>query len=80
MSTRTRAAVLSFLIPGLGHLYLRRFGRGAIWFAGLLLLSGITGAETAQTWLTPAVALVLGTFSAVDAAIVAPPDTPRAPV
>jgi len=72
MSRRTRAAVLSFLFPGLGHVYLGRFGRGAIWFAGLLILSGITGAESAQRWLTPVVALLLGVFSAIDAAVIAP--------
>lgn len=77
LSRRTRAAILSFLIPGLGHVYLGRFGRAAIWFAGLLVLSAITGAETAQPWLTPVVALALGTFSAVDAALVAPSTPPR---
>jgi uncharacterized membrane protein YccC len=79
MSRRTRAAILSFLFPGLGHVYIGRFARGAIWFAGLLILSGVTGAETAQRWLTPVVALVLGAFAAADAAIVAPAEpAPRA--
>lgn len=80
MTPRTRAAILSFLVPGLGHVYLRRFARAAIWFAGLLLLSGITGSESAQSWLTPAIAFALGVFSAADAAIVAPPSAPRAPL
>lgn len=33
------AAVLTVLIPGLGHLYLRRWGRGLLWF--LLVVSSV---------------------------------------
>jgi len=67
---RTKAGILSFLLPGLGHAYLGRFGRGLIWFAGLLLLTGAAGSETADAWVAPVLGGALAVASAFDAAIV----------
>lgn len=33
--------VLSLVVPGLGHLYLGRRGRAAIWFAGFVAVTAI---------------------------------------
>lgn len=71
LSRSTRAALLSFLLPGLGQVYVGRFGRAVIWFAGLLVVGGIAGAESADPWLAPMAALALASFSALDAAVVA---------
>ena len=58
-------AALSMLLPGAGHLLIRRWGRAAIWFAGWLLIVGASGSSH-----NPAV-LVLMVVSAVDAYVFA---------
>jgi hypothetical protein len=77
LSLGTRAGFLSFLIPGLGHVWLGLLGRAAIWFVGLLVVGGIAGAEAAQAWVAPVAGGLLALFSAADAALVAP-GSPRA--
>lgn len=72
LSIRTRAAILSFLIPGLGHVYLGRVARALIWFLGLILVGSIAGVEGADGWIAPVIGGVLGLCSAIDAALVAP--------
>jgi hypothetical protein len=37
------AAILSFLIPGLGHLFIGAWLRGAVWFAGWLVVPAAGG-------------------------------------
>lgn len=37
------AAALSLIVPGVGHLVIRRWGRAAIWFAGWILVAGASG-------------------------------------
>ena len=49
------AAILSFAVPGLGHLLLRLWSRAATWFAGWLLIAAIT--QTSHSG--PMVALML---------------------
>lgn len=71
LSLPARAGILSFLIPGLGHVYVGRFARGLIWFIGLILVAQIAGAERAAGWIAPVVGAALAVFSAVDAVVVA---------
>ena len=72
LSLRTRAGLLSFLLPGLGHVYLGRFGRAAIWFVGLLVLTGAAGSKAAEAWVAPVLGTTLAVLSGFDAALVAP--------
>ena len=56
MAPRTRAAVMSLLLPGLGQMYLGRGGRAVIWFAGLVvvyLIAGSDGADSAASAKVP---------------------------
>lgn len=65
----TIAIILSLLIPGLGHVYIGRFGRALIWFLGAL---GIGLILDQQTEITPAaliVLTVLGVMAAIDALV-----------
>lgn len=39
------AAALSLAIPGAGQVLIRRWGRAAIWFAGLILVAGASGSS-----------------------------------
>ncbi len=73
---RVRGAILSLLLPGLGQAYLDRLWRGAIWFAGLVVLSiMVRSADTG--WNTVALAATLNVLAAADAAIVGPAETRR---
>ena len=60
------------MLPGLGHLYVGRTGRALIWFAGLILVGTIAGAERAAGWIAPLVGGVLSLCAAFDAAMLAP--------
>ena len=55
------AAILSFAVPGLGHMLLRLWSRAATWFAGWLLIAAIT--QTSHSG--PMLALML--IAAIDA-------------
>ncbi len=70
MTPRTRAAVMSLLLPGLGQIYLGRGRRALIWFAGLVALYLIAGSNNADAWIAPALTLTLGVASAADALVV----------
>lgn len=59
------AALLSFVVPGLGHFLIRAWGRGAIWFAGWLLVSALAGAPHSP------VVIALTLIVAVDAYLLA---------
>jgi TM2 domain-containing membrane protein YozV len=77
LSPQARAGILSFVIPGLGQVYLGRFGRGLIWFVGLVVVAQIAGADSAAQWIAPLIGAALAICSAVDAVIVANHATPR---
>jgi len=69
-SIRTRAVLLSLLIPGLGQAYLGRFGRAFIWLIGIMVVASILDARTAPQWAAVVFGAVLAVFSAIDAAVV----------
>lgn len=82
MERRTRpavAAVLALAVPGLGHTYLRRWGRAVAWFltivtAGVVLAGAFADPEASVSeWPLTVLAPVLGLFalSAVDAYLLA---------
>ena len=52
------ASILSVLIPGLGQIYCRRWGRGALFFFGAFLIGGI---------IPPFLYIAILTWSAIDA-------------
>ena len=70
------AALLSFVVPGFGQFLVRAWARGAIWFAGWLLLSASAGAAHGP------LVLALMAIAAVDAYFIArsQPDTSGPPV
>lgn len=70
LSIRTRAGLLSFVLPGLGHVYLGRFARALIWFAGLMVLTGVAGGDAADPWVAPVLGTVLAVCSSADAMLV----------
>ncbi len=76
MSKGTRGAILSFLIPGLGQLYLGLVSRAVTWFAGLVVLAAVIGDATEPAWAKPALALGLAVFSTADAYLMAPRQPP----
>lgn len=69
------AAVLALAVAGLGHAYLRRWGRAAAWFAtivgtALVLVTVLTDpTATMEEWPMTVIAPIIGLFllSAVDA-------------
>ena len=60
------AIILSLVIPGLGHLYIGRFGRALIWFLGGLAIGLILDQQGSLTPGTLIVLGVLGVLAAVD--------------
>ncbi len=60
------AIILSLIIPGLGHLYIGRYGRALIWFIGSLAIGVILDQQGSLTPGTLIVLSVLGVFAAVD--------------
>jgi hypothetical protein len=64
------AAVLSLVLPGLGHVYLGRFGRALIWFGGALLVGGIANQEEAELWIGVALLAAVAVCSAFDAGMI----------
>jgi hypothetical protein len=63
------AAVLSLVMPGLGHFYLGRFGRALIWFGGALLVGGIVDQQAADLWAVWAMVAAVAVFAAIDAGV-----------
>lgn len=61
------AAVLSLLMPGLGHVYLGRFARALIWFGGSLLIAAILRGGQVEPWVPLVMFSLLGVAAAVDA-------------
>ncbi len=70
-SPRTRAVVMSFLLPGLGQAYVGRTGRAFIWICGIIAV-GVALDRQNQRWIVALFGLALSVFAAIDAAIVAP--------
>jgi hypothetical protein len=70
-------AVLSVLLPGLGHVYLGKFPRALIWFAGSLVIAGILRQGALDDWVPFVMLLAVGVFAAVDGWIVLRPDSAR---
>lgn len=66
------AAALSLIVPGAGHLLIRRWGRAAIWFAGWILVVGASGSSH------NAAVIVLMAVAAVDAFVFARSDAQAA--
>ena len=60
------AIILSLLIPGLGHLYIGRYGRALIWFLGSLGIGLILDQQGSLTPGSLIVLGVLGVLAAVD--------------
>lgn len=70
-----RAAILSLLVPGLGHAYLRRFGRALIWLAGLVAIAAVIGGRTVDAWIPVTLGAVLSVFAAADAVLIVRADS-----
>ena len=62
------AAALSLLVPGAGQALIHRWGRAAIWFAGWLLIAGVSGSGH------NAIAFALMVVAAIDAFVLARSD------
>ena len=58
--------VLSLLLPGLGHAFADRIGRGAIWLGGALLIAALSINAPSSKNAFLAIQLALGVASAVD--------------
>lgn len=65
----TLAIIFSLLIPGLGHVYIGRFGRAIIWFAGAIGIGVILDQQASITPAALIVLTVLGVCAAVDAMV-----------
>lgn len=65
----TLAIIFSLLIPGLGHVYIGRFGRALIWFAGAIGIGVILDQQASLTPASLIVLTVLGVLAAVDAMV-----------
>lgn len=63
------AIILSLIIPGLGHVYIGRFGRALIWFVGALAIGLILDQQATITSGALIVLTVLGVLSAIDALV-----------
>lgn len=60
------AVVLSLLLAGLGHVYLGRFGRALIWFAGILIVAVILRQEDIGAWLSAGMVVAVSVCAALD--------------
>ena len=72
--TTSIIVVLSLLLPGLGHVYVGKFPRALIWFAGSLVIAGILRGGSLEEWIPFAVLGALGAFAALDGWLVIRPD------
>ena len=63
------AVIFSLLIPGLGHVYIGRFGRALIWFAGAIGIGVILDQQASITPAALVVLTILGVLAAVDALV-----------
>lgn len=63
------AIVLSVLLPGLGHVYMGKLGRGLIWLVGTLAVGFILGGQSGDTALALSLLSALSAFAALDIAM-----------
>lgn len=63
------AVVLSLVMPGLGHVYIGRFLRALIWFAGALVIGAIVDRQGVSSSVFWGMVAALAVCAAVDAAI-----------
>ena len=63
------AVILSLVIPGLGHVYIGRYGRALIWFLGSLAIGIILDQQGSLTPGSLIVITVLGVAAAIDALV-----------
>lgn len=75
-SPKTRAAILSFFLPGLGQAYVGQIARAVVWLLGVVALN-VTMRNQVQSTATATFVLTLNALAAVDAAIIAPTRAPR---
>lgn len=61
------AVILSILVPGLGHIYLRLFPRALLWFAGIIIVSLVVSQGDPALWVSASFGAVLGVAAAIDA-------------
>lgn len=64
------AAVLSLLVPGLGHAYALHLPRAMVWFAGTILVSLVLRGGQDDTALVYWMAGALAVFAAADVILV----------
>lgn len=69
---RTKAVVLSLLVAGLGQVYLGRFGRALVWFAGVVAVTVTLDRGDASQSARAAFGVAIGVLSSLDAAAIAP--------
>ena len=62
--------MLSLLLPGLGHVYMGRFGRGLIWLFGTLAIAVILGSDDVYRMEALALQAIAALFAAVDICLV----------
>jgi hypothetical protein len=60
------SVVLSLLLPGLGHVYVGKLGRGLIWLVGALVVGFILGGQNEDVALAFALLAALSVFAAAD--------------
>jgi len=63
------AVVLSLVMPGLGHVYIGRFLRALIWFAGALVIGAIVDRQGVSSGVFWGMVAALAVFAATDAAM-----------
>lgn len=64
------AALLSLLLPGLGHAYALRLTRALVWFAGTIAVGLVLGQGEENTGLAIAMGLTIAVLAAADIALV----------
>jgi hypothetical protein len=64
------AALLSLLLPGLGHAYAQHFARALVWFLGLVVVSLVLGSGEERRALALGLYGAIAVLAALDAVLV----------
>ena len=64
------AALLSLLLPGLGHAYALRLTRALVWFAGTIAVGVVLGQGEENTALAIGMGLTIAVLAALDITLV----------
>lgn len=72
LSPGARSAALSFVLPGLGQMYIGLIGRAFIWFVGLVVIASVMRQQTGPAWAGLVLSLALSVFAALDAYLMSP--------